>query len=140
MIGKALFSSERIDWETPAEIYDPLNDEFFFTLDPCCTRANQKCLHGFTEEEDGLSQEWHGNVYMNPPYGRQIIDWVKKAYEESQTNQVGVVIGLLPVRTDTRWFHDWVYGKAEIRFLKGRIKFVGAPASAPFPSMVVIWN
>ena len=78
-------------------------------------------------------------VFCNPPYGRGIGDWVKKSYEESKQPET-VVVMLLPARTDTRWFHDYIYGKAEIRFVKGRLRFGGCKNAAPFPSMVVIFR
>lgn len=134
-----MFSSKTDLWATPQDFYDALNTEFGFTLDPCSTHDNAKCPVHFTEEDDGLSQEWAPHtVFMNPPYGRVIIDWMRKAYEESLKG--ATVVCLVPARTDTRWFHDYVYGKAEIRFVRGRLKFGGSKDSAPFPSMVVIYR
>jgi len=129
-----MFSSATPEWATPQELFDELDAEFHFTLDPCATKKNAKCKHFFTKEEDGLSHEWrYDNVFMNPPYGRTIGEWVKKAATGG-----GLVVCLLPARTDTRWFHDYIYGKAEIRFLKGRVHF-GNGGPAPFPSMIVIF-
>jgi phage N-6-adenine-methyltransferase len=134
-----MFSSKTDEWETPQALFDELNREFGFTLDVCALPENAKCDLFFTPKTDGLSQSWKGHMcWMNPPYGREIGKWVKKAYEESQRG--ATVVCLLPARTDTRWFHDYIYGKAEIRFLRGRIKFVGAENSAPFPSMIVIYR
>ena len=135
-----MFSSKTDLWSTPNDFFDKLNDEFHFTLDPCSTHENAKCYKHFTEEENGLLQDW-GNevVFCNPPYGRQIKDWVKKAYEESQKDNTKVVM-LIPARTDTIYFHEYIYHKAEIRFIKGRLKFGNAKNSAPFPSMVVIFE
>ena len=135
-----MFSSKTDLWSTPNDFFDKLNDEFHFTLDPCSTHENAKCYKHFTEEENGLLQDW-GNevVFCNPPYGRQIKDWVKKAYEESQKDNTTVVM-LIPARTDTIYFHEYIYHKAEIRFIKGRLKFGDAKNSAPFPSMVVIFE
>lgn len=135
-----MFSSKTDLWSTPNDFFDKLNDEFHFTLDPCSTRENAKCYKHFTKEENGLLQDW-GNevVFCNPPYGRQIKDWVKKAYEESQKDNTKVVM-LIPARTDTIYFHEYIYHKAEIRFIKGRLKFGNAKNSAPFPSMVVIFE
>lgn len=128
------FSSETDLWATPQDVFDALNAEFHFTLDPCATPENAKCKKYYTREQDGLSQDWTGEVvFMNPPYGREIGKWVEKLSE------VGGV-ALLPARTDTRWFHDYIYNKAEIRFIKGRLKFGGAKNSAPFPSMVVVFD
>ena len=128
------FSSKTDLWATPQATFDELNDEFSFTLDPCATKQNAKCEKFYTEKEDGLKQNWDGEVvFMNPPYGREIGKWVKKAVESK-----ALVVMLLPARTDTRWFHDYIYQKCDIRFLKGRLKFGDAVNSAPFPSMVVI--
>ena len=140
MNNELMFSSKTDLWSTPNDFFDKLNDEFHFTLDPCSTHENAKCYKHFTEEENGLLQDW-GNevVFCNPPYGRQIKDWVKKSYEESQKDNTTVVM-LIPARTDTIYFHEYIYHKAEIRFIKGRLKFGNAKNSAPFPSMVVIFE
>ena len=140
MNNELMFSSKTDLWSTPNDFFDKLNDEFRFTLDPCSTHENAKCYKHFTEEENGLLQDW-GNevVFCNPPYGRQIKDWVKKSYEESQKGNTTVVM-LIPARTDTIYFHEYIYHKAEIRFIKGRLKFGNAKNSAPFPSMVVIFE
>ena len=140
MNKELMFSSKTDMWSTPQEFYDKLNDEFNFTLDPCATEDNAKCDNFFTVDDDGLKQDWSGNiVFCNPPYGRAIKDWVKKSYEESLKNNTTVVM-LIPSRTDTIYFHDFIYGKAEIRFIKGRLKFGDAKNSAPFPSIVVIYR
>ena len=140
MNNELMFSSKTDLWSTPNDFFDKLNDEFRFTLDPCSTHENAKCYKHFTEEENGLLQDW-GNevVFCNPPYGRQIKDWVKKSYEESQKGNTTVVM-LIPARTDTIYFHEYIYHKAEIRFIKGRLRFGNAKNSAPFPSMVVIFE
>lgn len=140
MNNELMFSSKTDLWSTPWNFFEELNDEFHFTLDPCSTHENAKCYKHFTIEEDGLLQDW-GNevVFCNPPYGRQIKNWVKKAYEESQKDNTTVVM-LIPARTDTIYFHEYIYHKAEIRFIKGRLKFGDAKNAAPFPSMVVIFG
>ena len=133
-------------WSTPQDFYDQLDAEFHFTLDPCCNDENAKCLYRFTEKDDGLKQDWSTHtVFMNPPYGRLISKWVKKAYEES-TRGVTVVC-LLPARTDTRWWWDYCIKYGEIRFIKGRLKFKGKNKDgvtvnmpATFPSAVVIFK
>ena len=126
--------------ETPKKLFDELNMVFHFTLDPCALPENAKCEKFFTPEDDGLSQNWGGHrVFCNPPYGREIADWVKKAYEESEKPDTLVVM-LLPVRTDTAWFHDYVLGNADIHFLRGRLRFGGAKDPAPFPSMLVYFG
>ena len=140
MNKELMFSSKTDMWATPQEFYDKLNDEFNFTLDPCATEDNAKCDNFFTVDDDGLKQDWSGNiVFCNPPYGRAIKEWVKKSYEESLKNNTTVVM-LIPSRTDTIYFHEFIYGKAEIRFIKGRLKFGDAKNSAPFPSIVVIYR
>ena len=140
MNTKVMFSSETDLWSTPQDFFDELNAEFHFTLDPCATRENAKCARFFTVEDDGLKQDWQGEtVFCNPPYGREIGKWVKKCYEESKKPGTTVVM-LIPARTDTSYFHDYIYGKArEIRFIRGRLKFGDATNSAPFPSMVVVF-
>lgn len=135
-----MFSSEKDDWETPQDLFDELDEEFHFTLDAASSDLNAKCEKHYTIEDDGLSQSWEGNnVFLNPPYGRTMKDWMKKAYEESQEKNT-TVVALVPARTDTAWFHDYVYGKAELRFLRGRLKFGGCENSAPFPSLVVVYR
>ena len=130
-----MFSSATDEWSTPQDVFDKLNEEFSFTLDPCANDTNHKCKKYFTKTENGLLQNWDDEiVFCNPPYGREIGKWVKKAAESKAT-----VVMLLPARTDTKWFHDYIYEKAEIRFIKGRLKFGEAQNSAPFPSMVVIF-
>ena len=135
MNNKLMFSSATDEWSTPQHFFDKLNEEFSFTLDPCANDTNHKCKKYFTKMENGLLQDWDDEiVFCNPPYGREIGKWVKKAAESKAT-----VVMLLPARTDTKWFHDYIYEKAEIRFIKGRLKFGGAQNSAPFSSMVVIF-
>lgn len=135
-----MFSSKSNEWSTPQAFYDELNKEFNFTMDPAATKENAKCDKYFTEEEDGLLQNWEGEVvFCNPPYGRVIKDWVKKASEESKKPNTTVVM-LIPARTDTRYFHDYIYHKVkEIRFVKGRLKFGDSKNSAPFPSMIIVF-
>ena len=141
MNTELMFSSETDLWSTPQDFYDKLNDEFHFTLDPCATDENAKCNNYFTKAHDGLRQDWQGEtVFCNPPYGRAIKDWVKKCHDESKKPNTTVVM-LIPARTDTSYFHDYIYNKAkEIRFVRGRLKFGKATNSAPFPSMVVIFK
>lgn len=143
-MNKALLSSKKMDWCTPQTFFDELNAEFHFTLDPAATDKSAKCPEYFTPETDGLHQSWRGHtVFCNPPYGRDIRDWVQKAYVESQGEGTTVVL-LIPARTDTSYFHDYILGKAEIRFLRGRIKFTDEDGNtsdpAPFPSMLVVYK
>ena len=131
-----MMSSNKDDWETPQDLFNRLDEEFYFTLDVCASDTNYKCKEYITKEEDGLATDWGKETcWMNPPYGRQITKWVEKAYGSK-----AMVVALLPARTDTKWFHDFIYNKAEIRFIKGRLKFSGSKNSAPFPSMIVIWK
>ena len=133
-----LFSSATDEWPTPQAVFDGLNREFAFTLDPCATPQNAKCPRYFTRADDGLKQDWSGHiVFMNPPYGRVIGAWVEKAYLSAQ--QGAVVVCLLPARTDTRWWHGFVM-RGEVRLLRGRIRFEGGKASAPFPSAYVVFR
>jgi site-specific DNA-methyltransferase (adenine-specific) len=136
-----MFSSATDNWSTPQDFFDKLNDEFHFTLDVCADETNHKCEHYYTKEIDGLSRPWIGTIWCNPPYGRKISEWVRRAYLSSHIGSATVVM-LLPARTDTRWFHDYIYNKSntEIRFIKGRLKFGGCKNSAPFPSMIVIFR
>ena len=137
-MNHVLFSSKTDNWATPQALFDRLNDEFHFTLDVAADETNHKCTEYFTKEQDGLSQKWEGCVWCNPPYGREIFRWVKKAYEEHENG--ATVVLLLPARTDTKWFHEYVYGKAEIRFLRGRVKFGDGKGNAPFPSMICVYK
>ena len=135
-----MFSSKTDEWETPQDFFDELDREFNFTLDPCATPQNAKCKKYYTKTEDGLKQDWQGEtVFCNPPYGKVIKNWVKKCYEESRKPNTTVVM-LIPARTDTTYFHEYIYKKAkEIRFVRGRLKFGNSKNSAPFPSMVVVF-
>lgn len=138
ILNKSLFSSTTGEWETPMDFFNKLDSEFHFTLDPCATHRNAKCKIYFTKQEDGLIQDWSGHtVFVNPPYGRVIGKWVKKSYEEGQKT---TVVMLIPARTDTKWWHDYVMKAAEIRFVKGRLKFGGSKNSAPFPSAIVVFK
>lgn len=135
------FMSKQDNWETPQDFFDLLDAEFSFTLDPCALPSSAKCSRYFTPEDDGLAQDWGGErVFMNPPYGREIGHWIEKACIESQKPNT-LVVGLIPSRTDTRYWHRYIMGRAtEIRFIKGRLKFGNANNSAPFPSAVIIWQ
>lgn len=138
---EVMFSSKTDQWATPQDFFDKLNVEFSFTLDPCADENNHKCSKYFTKEEDGLLRDWAGEtVFCNPPYGRTIRHWVKKCHDEVYLNQCPCAVMLIPARTDTTWFHQYIYGKAKIRFVKGRLKFGDSANSAPFPSMVVIFK
>lgn len=134
---EVLFSSKNMEWETPHDLYDRLNEEFAFTCDVAVSHCNHKHQHYFTAEIDGLRQPWQGVCWCNPPYGRNIGKWLKKAHVEAQNGVTTVM--LIPARTDTKWFHEYIYGRYKIRFIKGRLKFNGSKDGAPFPSMIVIF-
>jgi phage N-6-adenine-methyltransferase len=138
-MNAGMYSSATDEWETPQAFFDEVNEEFGLDLDVCATAQNKKCRNWISRDLDGLSVQWFGNCWMNPPYGKEIGKWVKKAYEESRRG-VPLVVCLLPARTDTKWFHDYILGKAEIRFIKGRLKFGGSKNSAPFPSMIAVFK
>jgi|TARA_R110000824_G_scaffold160957_1_gene335948 site-specific DNA-methyltransferase (adenine-specific) len=136
-----MFSSKTGEWATPQSFFDKLNWRFGpFDLDPCASPSNTKCANFFTKTEDGLAKNWEGfKCFVNPPYGRGIDKWIKKAYEESRKPDTMVVI-LIPARTDTKYWHDYVMKADEVYFVKGRLKFGDSENSAPFPSAVVIFD
>lgn len=133
---KNKFASRRQDWETPSEIFDPLNVEFGFTLDVCATIENRKCDNFYSISDNGLAKEWHGTCWMNPPFGTQG-KWVKKAYESAQHG--ATVVCLLPSRTNTNWWHDYCMN-GEVRFIRGRPKFKGAEHGLPQPLAIIIFK
>lgn len=135
------FSQNTDKWETPQWLFDKLNRIFNFDLDVCANEENHKCERYFTEEDNGLSKNWGGcKCWCNPPYGRQIAHWVKKASETVEDDN-SIVVLLLPARTDTGWFHDYILNnpRAHVVFLRGRLKFGKAKDGAPFPSMIVVF-
>ncbi len=131
------FSSKSDDWATPQDLFNILDAKYHFDLDVCASAENAKCPVYFTKEQDGLKQEWEGVCWMNPPYGREIGKWIKKAYESAIGG--AIVVCLLPARTDTAWWHDYAM-KGSITFLRGRLKFGGHKNSAPFPSAIVVFD
>jgi site-specific DNA-methyltransferase (adenine-specific) len=132
------FSSASAEWETPGDLFNELDRIFGgFTLDPCATPQNAKCARFFTRADDGLAQDWTGKVFMNPPYGREIGKWVRKAWTESLSG--ALVVCLLPARVDTRWWHEYAK-KGHVYFLRGRLKFGSSVNSAPFPSVLVTFG
>ena len=138
---KTLFSSKTGEWETPNAFYDKLSWRFGpFTLDPCATKESAKCANYYTIDDDGLSKDWQNHtVFVNPPYGRQIHKWIEKSYNESKDKNTTVVM-LIPARTDTRYWHDYVMKAKEVHFVKGRLKFGSSNNSAPFPSAVIVFE
>lgn len=146
-MNRVMFSSKTDMWSTPQWLFNELNGKYIFNIDVCAVSENAKCEIYFTPEIDGLSKPWvdvakslclQPVFWMNPPYGRQIGKWIKKAYDEHQKG--ATVVCLLPAKTDTKWFHNYIYGKAEITFIKGRLKFGDSKNNAPFPSMVVVYK
>lgn len=138
MIKNVMFSSKSDMWATPQDLFDKLNDKFNFETDVCAIEQNAKCANYYSPEQDGLQQEWIGNCWMNPPYGREISKWMEKAYTSAVTHGATVVC-LVPARVDTKWWHDFAT-KGEITYLKGRLKFGDCKNSAPFPSAVVVFR
>ena len=132
-------STSSDEWETPKDLFEKLNKQYDFTLDLAASDLNHKCKKYFTKETDGLKQDWTGVCWCNPPYSN-ISAWVKKAHNEAQKGSL--IVMLIPARTDTRWFHEWIYMMygVEIEFLKGRLKFSGSKWNAPFPSMIVTFK
>lgn len=144
-MNQALLSSNKMDWCTPQDFFDVLNQEFHFVLDAAATDKSAKCSKYYTPEIDGLEQSWilsGGAVFCNPPYGRDISKWVKKANLEWKNG--ATIVMLIPARTDTIYFHDYILGQAEIRFIRGRLRFTDEDGNssnpAPFPSMVIIFR
>ena len=140
MINNGMFTSETDVWSTPQDFYNKINLEFDFELDVCALPSNAKCANYFTPEQDGLAQEWTGTCWCNPPYGREIGKWIKKASEAKAT-----VVCLVPARTDTAWWHDYAMKAWKIHFIKGRIKFLTSKkgqklAAAPAPSCLVVFK
>lgn len=140
---KLMFSSATNEWGTPQSFFDRLDKIFGFTLDPCANASNAKCSNFFTMEENGLKQDWSGHVvFCNPPYGRSLKHWVRKCYEEGCKSDTTVVM-LVPSRTDTRYYHDYIMKARKVYFVKGRIKFENPDKtknSAPFPSLVAVFD
>lgn len=131
------FSSRSMEWETPWDLFNSLDAEFHFTLDPCASIENAKCAKYFTMKDDGLSRSWAGEVvFMNPPYGRDIGKWIAKAFAEKEAT----VVCLIPSRTDTTYWHNYCLKSDEIRFLRRRIRFNDSAIDAPFPSVIVIFR
>lgn len=133
------YSSASNEWTTPQDLFTLIDTEFHFTLDPCCQHDTAKCVKHFTPTENGLKQSWaNETVFMNPPYGREIKKWLRKAFLESQTYGATVVC-LIPARTDTSYWHEYVMQASEIRCIRGRVKFGNGAQPAPFPSAIVIF-
>lgn len=128
------------EWETPIELFRQLDEEFKFNLDAAASQDNALCPYCFSEQMDGLTLNWwpFGSVWCNPPYGTQIGRWVQKGYDEAQKG--AVVVMLIPARTETHYWHAYVMRAAEIRFIRGRLRFSGATVNAPFPSVVVVFR
>ena len=136
-INQGLMTSNTDLWSTPRDFFDDYNAIYQFDVDVCATAENALCAKFYSPEDNGLSKEWHGVCWMNPPYGREIGKWMKKAYESSLHG--ATVVCLVPARTDTAWWHDYAM-KGNIEFIRGRLKFGGSKNSAPFPSAVVVFG
>lgn len=139
MLNKGLFTSNKDDWETPQDLFDYWNKIFSFTLDACASHSNAKCPRYWTKETNALVQDWdHETIWCNPPYGRKIGSFVRMACYAKHSS----VVMLLPARTDTRWFHDYIYKNPNVQicFLRGRVHFSNSPQPAPFPCMIVIFQ
>lgn len=137
MKTNVLFSKESDEWPTPQWLFDALDREFGFTLDPCTNGENHKCEKHYTRLQNGILCDWGTEtVYMNPPYS-DVGAWMAKAYGAAQEG--AVVVCLVPSRTDTDWWHRYAM-KGEIRFIKGRLTFEGAKHNAPFPSAIVVFR
>ena len=129
MLNRVVFSSMSDHWSTPTSVYDALHKEFDFTFDPCPLGSAQ----------DGSKIAWKGRVFCNPPYS-DIGGFIRRGLFHLANHDAELLVFLLPARTDMAWFHDYALGRAEIRFIRGRLKFGGATNSAPFPSMVCVWR
>ena len=144
---ETLFSSKSNEWSTPQYFFDKLDETYNFGLDTASTKENAKCNLYLTEEDNSLSCDWQDklnddneSIWCNPPYGRELGKWVEKAYQESTLGDSKVVM-LIPSRTDTKYWHRWIFGKAsKVFFIKGRLKFGGHENSAPFPSAVIVFD
>ena len=139
-LQQAMVSSKSNEWETPQALFDELDREFHFTLDPCAMQGNAKCLHFYTQKENGLKQSWANEiVFMNPPYGGNTGKWIEKAWYESQNK--AIVVCLIVSSTDRSYWHDYIFPYAsEIRWLRGRITFGEANSTAPFASAIVVFD
>jgi len=135
-----IFSSASNEWATPQDFYDLCNKEFNFTLDTASTKENAKCKNYYTEKDNGLSKDWIGNVWCNPPYGKETGKWIEKAYIETAKGNANVCTILIPVRSDTKYFHNFMNKADELRFIKGRLRFGGSKSSAPFPSVLFVFR
>lgn len=145
---KAIMTSDKQDWETPQELFDNLNNEFDFELDAFASDKNAKCKHFFTERDDSFQQDWtkYKSIFINPPYTSKVQDEVLKKINDTISSnwRGGVIVLLIPARTDTKRWHDYIFNKADdIRFIKGRLRFEvdGIPrSSSTFPSAVIVYD
>lgn len=139
-MNAGLLSSDRGDWTTPRAFFDLVDAEFDFTLDAAADESNALCSNYYDEAADGLSQPWTGVVWCNPPYGRGIDRWIQRGYEAARDG--ATVVMLIPARTDTAYWHDYVMRADELRLLRGRLVFGAgeARANAPFPSALVVFR
>ena len=148
--NRKLFDKEKVEkslnstvWGTPPEVFDPINNEFRFTIDVCAIAENSKCKRFFSPEENGLKQDWSNEVcWCNPPYGNEVPKWCKKALSESKRGATTVL--LIPCKTNTNWWHELVIPFSEVRFLRGRVKFIQngiqSTQALPWPLAFVIYR
>ena len=130
--------SKTQEYATPVDLFNELDQEFHFTLDPCATPDNAKCAKFYTYHENGLAQDWSKDiVFMNPPQGGETEKWMAKAYRESRKG--ATVVCLVPAYTGTRWWHEYAM-KGHIRYLRGKIRFIDAKYQAPFYSVIVVFR
>ncbi|CAK1244316.1 MULTISPECIES: DNA N-6-adenine-methyltransferase [Fructobacillus] len=142
-MDKVLFSSKKDDWETPTDLFEKLNKKFKFDLDACANDSNHKLSNYYSVGNSCLEHDWQGNVFMNPPYGRDMYSFIKKAYEEHLRDKNRFIVMLIPSRTDTKYWHEFIQDKAVVKFIRGRLKFEvsGQPKdAAPFPSCLVVYG
>jgi phage N-6-adenine-methyltransferase len=139
MDNRVHFSSATDLWATPWLLFRVLDAKFRFTCDVCALPENAKCKRFYTPDEDGLAQRWTGVCWMNPPYGREVGKWIRKAYESAASGDATVVC-LIPARTDTSYWHDFVMRASEVWLVAGRIRFGDAKSGAPFPSAIVVFR
>jgi phage N-6-adenine-methyltransferase len=139
MDNRVHFSSNTDLWATPWLLFRTLDSEFHFELDVCALPENAKCKRFYSPDDDGLRQPWKGVCWLNPPYGRQIGRWIQKAYESALSGDA-TVVALIPARSDSKWWHQYVMAASELWFVAGRIRFGGAKAGAPFPSAIAVFR
>ncbi len=138
-MNKVHFSSKSNEWATPQYLFNFLDSKYNFDLDPASDGNNNKCKKFYTQKENGLLQDWDQITFCNPPYGRELGKWIEKGYLEHQKHNKKIVM-LIPARPDTKAWHNFIFGKAKVVFIKGRVKFGDGTSPAPFPSAIIIYG